>query len=209
MLRFRLMSFAVIALVVSVACGQSPTAPAPVAGSSTPAAVGPPKLSVVGQSNARMIVPAFSRHPELLTLVPARSNGPVIDCWDEGDSCWTTLLEDFPERPKLDAFVFWQGEGDITNPLYAEKLANLIQRVRRLVGQPDLLIVLMQYGPAYSGRQGGSEDATVAFAQQDPHAIYVPTHDLEWLPDGGHMTEKGYDAVTERIVTMVKAKLGR
>jgi hypothetical protein len=189
-------------LAVLVACGASPVRP-------TPAPTGPPKLAVVGQSNARMIVPAFTRHPELLTVVPARSNGPVISCWDEGDSCWTTLLDDFAARPKLDAFVFWQGEGDITNPQYGAKLASLIQRVRTLVGQPDLLIVLMQYGPAYSGRAGGSEEATVAFSQQDAHAIYVPTHDLEWLPDGGHMTEAGYDAVTQRIVAAVHAKSGR
>jgi hypothetical protein len=53
----------------------------------------------------------------------------------------------------------------------------------------------------------GSEAASIAFVAQDPHAIYVPTHDLEWLPDNGHMTEAGYAAAAQRIVTMIRQKL--
>ena len=108
----------------------------------------------------------------------------------------------------MDAFVFWQGESDIDNPRYGAALADLVGRVRATVGNPSLLIVLMQYGPAYSGHLNGSEVQSQLWAAQDAHAMWVPTRDLEFLPDGGHMTPAGYSAAAERIVSLVRRRLG-
>lgn len=185
-------------------CSRSPVAPSPL-----PLSQRPVILALVGQSNAGLARPIFAQQTSLLTLVPIRFNGPTIASWDVGEGCWTTLAEDIRGQ-LMDAFVFWQGESDIYNPLYGQALADFVRRVRAEVGNPELLIVLMQYGPAYSGfsvNGAGSEAASIAFVAQDPHALYVLTHDLEWLPDGGHMTEAGYAAVAQRIVAMIRQKL--
>ncbi len=212
MLRFHSMSLAVVglALTLAVGCAQSPTAPASVPVQPPPVArTGPLSVALVGQSNAGLGRNAFAQNPDI-TLVPTRpgANAAAIQYWAPELETWAALEEDLRGKT-LDAFVFWQGEGDVENPQYGAALADFVPRVRAVTGQPNLVIVLMQYGRAYSGRVGGSEDASIAFAKSDPHAIYVPTHDLEWLPDNGHMTEAGYDAVARRIVTMVKAKTGR
>jgi hypothetical protein len=191
-------SLLIVAVITSAAC-SSVTGPSSLAQQ-------PVALSLAGQSNARLSRPALTSNPDI-HLLPVESICPTIAYWaDEPGSCWPALQQGIRGQ-HLDAFLFWQGESDIENPHYAEQLSDLIRRVRAEVGNPNLLIVLMQYGRAYSGFPNGSEAASLAFVAQDPHAIYVLTHDLEWLPDNGHMTEAGYTAVAQRIVAMIRQKL--
>jgi len=196
------LTHALLALVVAAsACADLPTAPT---------IQGPITLAVAGQSNARMSRPALAAHPDV-RLAPVESICPTIAYWAADGQCWPALQSTLADAP-VDAFMFWQGESDIDNRSYDVALADLIRRVRSATNTPRLLVVLIQYGPAYSGFSvdgKGSEAASVAFTKQDAHAIYVPTHDLQWLPDNGHMTEAGYTAVAQRVVTMIKAKLNR
>lgn len=196
-----------LAAAILVSAGLTGCSHLPVAPATLPLSQRQVKLALVGQSNARLSRPVFAQHPDI-SLVPIQLNCPTIADWAEDGSCWPSLQKDIHNQP-MDAFVFWQGASDITNPHYYAALSDLIRRIRIEVGNPKLLIVLMQYGRAYSGFsvEGGSEPASIAFVAHDPHSIYVPTHDLEWLPDNGHMTEAGYAAVVRRIVAMVRQKL--
>ena len=188
----------------AITTSGSPTAPT--AGSLPPLSQRPVRLALVGQSNAVLGRPVFAQQTGILTLVPTAGDGPVIACWAVTSDCWT-LLSPTIYRINIDAFVWWQGESDVDNPTYDVALADLVGRIRAVVGNPTLLIVLMQYGVAYSGHPGGSERQSQAWVASDAHALYVPTHDLEFREDGGHMTDEGYAAAARRIVAMVRQKL--
>ena len=117
----------------------------------------------------------------------------------------TDLTE--PNGLPMSAIRFGMMLRSVDNPNYGAALADLVARIRANVGNPQLLIVLMQYGMQYSGHTNGSEQASIAWVGNDPHALYVPTHDLEFLPDQTHMTTAGYSAVAARIASMVHGKL--
>ena len=196
-------------LVALLVAGCASTSPTAATAQPVPITQRPVRLAINGQSNAIMARKVFVTQTDIMTVVPTAGDGPTIACWaDANAECWPAFAPAI-HNAKIDAFVFWQGESDLKTEGYGAKLADLMGRVRGLVGDPSLLIVVMQYGTAYSGGvPSGSELATPEWAAQDAHALYVPTRDIDgWLPDHGHMTDAGYAAVGQRIVSMVRQKL--
>lgn len=190
----------VASLLLACACA-GPTAPAPTL---------PPVTILAGQSNA------IGLEPHLVALTPTRSGGnagaTAIACWAETGACWKALRPALVAQP-VTAFVWWQGEMDIllcvTPGVYGDcpsgygtALADLVRRVRSATGNPALPVVIVELGPwaAHWAPSTTVEADTRAWVAGDRHAMYVPTRDAEWRPDGIHMTEDGYRVVAGRVV---------
>ena len=149
-------------------------------------------------------LPAF--YGEVTTIAP---------CWSQNGSCWLTLRPQL--APRLDAFVWWQGEYDaILDPptpieVYAQRQTDLITRIRSANGNPRLLVVVLQMGPMFDGPRGGTigpayQQFKREWAAADVNAVYVPTADLAWRTDEVHMTDQGYRDVSARIREQVAAR---
>ena len=167
---------------------------------------GPLKIGLAGQSNAVLLRPILA---EVAKVTGAGDQGATpITCWGltiDG-ICWRNLQTALRQDKPLDAFVWWQGESDADNPNYAAPFRDLIARVRAETQQPNLLILVMQWGQTYSGRPNGAEAAQRAFVASDANAVFVPTADLEFKPDGTHMTDDGYRAASRRVVSIVRSR---
>jgi hypothetical protein len=201
-------SFQLLTSVVALAvcCWWSPHPTA----SSNPMPVPAVTLGLSGQSNALAVRPFLERVDRVVGYqVPSTR----IACWDiddvafEGNRCWHQLLRTL--TVPLDAFVWWQGEADAGTAQYYARLDALVRRVRAASLNLQLPVAVVQLGPASTRVLGGPGFVAQRWARTDAHAVYVPTHDLEFEPDGIHMTAAGYAAAARRIDQMLRAELNR
>jgi hypothetical protein len=176
----------------------------------TPSSAPPVTLGLSGQSNALAVRPFLERVDRVVGYqVPSTR----IACWAidevafEGNQCWHQLLRTL--TVPLDAFVWWQGEADAGTTEYYSRLDALIRRVRAASLNLQLPVAVVQLGPASARVLGGPGFAGQRWARLDAHAVYVPTNDLEFEPDGIHMTRAGYAAAAKRIDQMLRAELNR
>jgi hypothetical protein len=194
----------------------------------TDAPTRPLRLILSGQSNAAALQPFLCRHD--IVVGHAVSLTPIA-CWDDGAACWTILaraiatgaLSREAEPPvhvasysagTVDAFVWWQGENDAGTADYGARFADLARRVRAAVGNPALLVVVMQLGPAYATdglppSPALSATAERRWAETDPHAVFVETHDLPFQPDRTHLTTAGDRMAAARIDRRIRDRLRR
>ena len=188
----RIAAFVFLTVLGGVACGRSR-----------------PTWGLSGQSNADYLRPHLAPYADVagyaVTSVP-------IACYAVDGECWKKLEPTIHRH--MDAFLWWQGESDIclgcdgfldaagawqpTPGAYASKLADVVQRVRRVARNPRLFVVVMQL---YDGRLDGEQ---AAFVAADGHAVVVPTRDIGF-DDGAHMVAAQYQAVARRIATVLKA----
>lgn len=211
-----------VLLVVGLmtACGSNPARPtmAPAIQPSSPvSSTGPFRLGLGGQSNADHIRPFLA---EIAAVNVVSVAGSPIACWSLAGTCWPGLKAQLAQP--LEAFVWSHGEADISLQIppnapapgyYGAALANLMARIRHENRNPKLLIVITEMGqlPAiYTARHQLTVEAeTLAWIQQDQHAIFVPTRDLEWRLDALHRTDQGNRDAAKRIVDAIQETLGR
>ena len=190
-----------LGLVGVVGCGRvSPIQPTNTA---------PLLVGLAGQSNSILLRPFLN---QIVDVVGAGDEVTTISCWREDGQCWQQLK---PTIRNIDAFVWWQGESDVAErtrgSVYAEALDDLMHRVRAAAGNHKLFVVVMQMGTAYSGNlPDGAYQRAFQWTLQDENAAWVETQDLEyrWW-DTAHMTERGYQDVSRRIMGIVHTRLGR
>jgi hypothetical protein len=169
-----------------------------------PSAPRPLTLALAGQSNAGYIRKFLE---ERATVVGYAWVTTIRPCWDVDGTCWLQLRKEL--RPDVDAFVWWQGDVEIDHPSYTEPLSDLVRRVRAQTRNPRLPVVILQLGPVNGDDPEGAGAQARRWAQRDPYGIYVETRDKEYQADRQHMTEQGYRDVSDRIVTTIRARLGR
>jgi Carbohydrate esterase, sialic acid-specific acetylesterase len=168
----------------------------------------PVTLGLSGQSNALAVRPFLERVDRVVGYqVPSTP----IACWGvrqsdlEGHHCWRQLFQTL--TIPVDAFVWWQGEADAGTPEYYARLDSLIRRVRAASLNLQLPVAVVQLGPASTRVLGGPGFDAERWARTDAHAVYIPTHDLEFEADGTHMTSNGYAAAAGRIDQMIRTQL--
>lgn len=192
-------------------CGaSSPTSPSQ---SASPPPVAQTRLALAcsGQSNAVELCfgtptsPGSFLAPYADQVAFAEGSRP-ISYWDADWDCWTRLRDVLSaNHPRLDAFVWWQGENNWMDPsgYYRAKLADLVARVRLTVGNPNLRILVVQTGIRDDTRATILTEQ-LAFIAHDRNAVLVPTGDLAF-PDGGvHMEDAGYRIVAQRIAQLAR-----
>lgn len=188
--------FLSLVLLSFAACQRTPTEPS----------MRPLHLTLAGQSNAALLTPFLA---ELADVTGAGNRGATpIACWAPDAECWNALGGSVASLPKPQAFIWWQGESDTENQGYGPLFADLMARVRQRAGNPELLILVMQWGYTYTwaGRGQWAQDAQRAWVSQDAHALWLQTQDAEYRPDLIHMTDRGYRMIAARIVAAVEAR---
>ena len=173
---------AVIVAVLAAACTARPND-------------GKPTWAVSGQSNAEKLAPFLTPYAH---VVGFSKTSTAIDEWAPGRPMWIRLAPSL--RPAASAFIWWQGESNNNDPpgSYRARLADLAARVRAAAHQPDLLFVVIRVGPNYRPPGCNIWNEQQAFVERDPHAVLVPSDDLEFV-DYIHMTDNGYRQMAARI----------
>lgn len=184
-------------IVLTCACGGSLIAPAPsavIAPRLTPTRA----LALDGQSNALMLAP-FLRTAYPLPVLMAGQSGEPIDGWAVGSPNAAALLA-LVAQP-VQALVWWQGESDRNTPDYLDRLRELMARVRAASGDPRLLIIEVRVLdlPVNANVRAAQE----AFAVSDVNAALVSSDGFE-NGASDHLTDAGYQAVTQRILDALR-----
>lgn len=200
----RMRSLLVVALLAS-ACSSSPTAPTTAA---APAHTTPGlALVITGQSNAlNFWYYVFKNKPNAYpTPVTCDSclSQTAIDKWAPGTDLWTKLETDLHQP--VTAVVWWQGEEDglRNNPHYAADLRDLLARMRRASGNPNLLVVVVKLLPR--DFYAAIITAQQAVTASDPNTLLVSVDDLPLL-DESHPSEEGYNMTAVRILAAIATR---
>jgi len=180
---------AVIVAVLAAACVARPND-------------GKPTWTLSGQSNAEKLGPFLTPYAH---VVGFSKTSTAIDEWAPGHPMWIRLAPSL--RAAASAFIWWQGESNNNDPpgSYRARLADLAARVRAAAHQPELLFVVIRVGPNYRPPGCNIWDEQQAFVARDPHAVLVPSDDLEFV-DYIHMTDNGYRQMAARIAQTLHAE---
>lgn len=210
-----------IALVITVACGSTPsvlpTAPEQPIPAPAPVPVVPTVTTLLlsGQSNAVLVRPFLESAYTVGKVDGWAYGGTEIGQWltetpwtwaTFGFSPWTYLKPTLKQEAR--AFVWWQGESDARdsyrpNPYeYRGKLAQFITNVRAENGQGDLFIVVCQI---LEGTDAEAADTAVirdqlrAYVVSEPRSVLVSSDGLA-KRDTQHLTDEGYKEMAQRII---------
>jgi hypothetical protein len=162
---------------------------------------GKPTWALSGQSNAENLAKFLTPYAH---VVGFSKTSTAIDEWAPGRPMWMRLAPTLGGAAA--AFIWWQGESNNNDPpgSYRAKLADLAARVRAASHRPDLLFVVIRVGPNYRPPGCNIWDEQQAFVAHDPHAVLVPSDDLEFV-DFIHMTDNGYRQMAARIAQTLHA----
>jgi len=137
--------------------------------------------------------------------------GLSIDQWSERGRAWQQLSEAIRSARRVDAFVWFQGETDADRRhyraagRYADRLRNLLHRVRALVRNPQLRVVICSVGPPGPKLNTASlrtiRDAQRAVAESEALGTFVDTTVFEH--NGQHLTASGYDELGKVIARVL------
>jgi len=156
-----------------------------------------------GQSNAaNLALPLGGLRP----VTAITQGATAIAAWAPDGAQWARLVPVL--RTPIDAFIWWQGESDLTDlSHYFADLADLIARVRRTAVNPGLPVVICGANN-YPGQQP-LRDLQQAYVASDPGTIYVPSDDLASEPGSQHLTAMGYQTMADRIHAALQAAESR
>ncbi len=132
-------------------------------------------------------------------LVPCAVGGTAIRKWAPGvpDSVTGTFpyndavmrIMEAMKHGEIKGVLWHQGEAD-SNPeaakLYVARLATLIERIRCVVGNPELPFVIGELGP-YKAQFGNINAVLPEVQQRVPHTVVVSSADLVHNGDGTHL----------------------
>ena len=178
-----------------------------------------------GQSNMKAIGGAAQaavgevvkgRGHDYLPIYVAESGKP-IEAWLEPQhrdygKLWKPLEEKVKQAQtaghRFRGFVWYQGESDVNAEAgkYQQQLAELVGRIRKLTGEPDLPAIIVQIGAAtsYDGRDwavGVVREAQRRFAGEDKNAAVVAAIDAEVGDYTVHMSKRGAETIADRIAS--------
>ncbi len=173
-----------------------------------------------GQSNMR-ISPQFQafratiqkRFPDKeLEVVASQRSGRPIEHWhvdggnkNEKGKLWQAIVDGVKGKEKrVKGMVWYQGESNANKPReYEAELRDLFQRVRKLAGNEQLPVIVVQLAavcPAPDNNWGFGliREAQRRYVESDPFAALVPTIDLPIGDNLVHLSGQAQSQVGQR-----------
>lgn len=164
---------------------------------------------------------AKSNNKAVIGLIPCAVGGTSIDVWKPGAFDQATKTHPWDDMVKRVQFalqygelkgILWlQGESD-SNPskcdAYEEKLADLIDRTRKLNGNPNTPFVCGELGQFYiekvrkNAKKGPADQvvkATKALVKKDKHAAFVNSKGLTHIGDQTHFDARSVRELGKRF----------
>ena len=134
------------------------------------------------------------------------SGGKPIAYWHPGQPGHQGLFPVIQEAgQRADVFLWYQGENDsggrLSTAEYRKELTEHVARVREAAGNPEMLAVIVQLGPALrEGRSGymAIREAQRQFVLADANAVLVPALGRT-LKDSVHLDTAGYGELGREI----------
>lgn len=177
-----------------------------------------------GQSNMQKIGGAVQRavgnvvenHSHQLRSIYVAAPGKPIEAWLDPEHrdhrLWLDLLAKIKEAKKSGArfagFVWYQGESSVNEKAgrYQSQLAELIKRIRKQTGEPELPVIVVQIASAtgYSGRDWAVatiREAQRRVANDDGNVALVAAIDAEIGDYTVHLSSQGAEVVSQRIAS--------
>ncbi len=175
-----------------------------------------------GQSNMRAIGGAAkeavgklvkSHGREYYSIYSAASGKPIeawLDPKHHDYKLWISIEEQVGKALKaghqIKGFIWYQGESNTRERAgkYQQQLGELVRRIRKLTGDPNLPAIIVQIGSAtsYSGRDWAAatiREAQRRFAGGDKNAAVVAAIDAEVGDYTVHLSREGAKTVSARI----------
>jgi len=173
-----------------------------------------------GLSFGKALLPHLPKKTAILIL-PTAVGGSSISQW-LGDSThrkvklWSNFLEKVAigkKHGQIKGILWHQGESDANDkniPLYAGRLAQLVQKFRTAVGNPQLPIIMGELG-AYSQNPGQWKQINAqiwGYVIKDFYAALVTTQDLQHKGDKIHFDSAGQRMMGKRFAEAYVEKFG-
>ena len=181
---------------------------------------GQSNMQAIGGAAQRAVGEVVSKRSESYQSIYVAAPGKPIEAWLDADHkdhrLWADLVEKIQnaktEGNTFRGFVWYQGESNTRANAghYQEQLEELVARVRKLTGEKDLPVIVVQIGAAtsYSGRDWAAatiREAQRRFVLEDPHAALVTAIDAEVGDYTVHLSKAGAEVVAGRIAAAADA----
>ena len=173
-----------------------------------------------GQSNMR-VGPQFSAfrntiqkhfpNKQMKVVTSQRGGRPIEDWHIDGGSkndkgkLWRAIVDGVKgKETRVQGMVWYQGESNSNNPsTYESELRDLVKRVRKLVGNDKLPVIIVQLAafspdPKNNWGFGLIREAQRRFVESDPHTALVPTIDLPIEDNLVHLKGDAQQTVGQR-----------
>lgn len=158
---------------------------------------GQSNMQKIGRAAQAAVGAVVSERGHAYGTIYSAAPGKPIEAWLDPDhrdhSLWTNIEKKVAEAKKgggkFEGFVWYQGESDVNEHAgqYEDQLTELIRRVRKLTGNEQLPVVIVQIGAAtsYSGRDwacGTVREAQRRVAAKDDRVALVTAIDAQLHP---------------------------